>query len=516
MATLAAGASKTLYVHAGQTVYVEGSAEFSKSPGIIETISAGNIGPFDIDVNINIRAITTCEIYENYNQKSADVAATFDETGSRITGLRSGSKVLTLATGLEKRSVVGRRFGGMTGQAVGTYTMHLTMQAPAHYDAVQITLRGRSASAVNTFKVSVCNPSQKGNGYVPLDGAGATMSFVPITWGTTDKDNFRNPGGGAANTILNNASGSLPNTQIENDVTSDWLAIRSSDRVDFPSRNPLLMVRIYGINPGASNWNESSNISADPLTQIDPDFYSGYWGPDYTATSNPGSAATQQWMPIFDVRFLLRGKVAYSIGVAGDSIDQGWIAATAVPRFGGNMNGWAQRLVKKLNDSGAVTSFVDMTQTGSKSFIFHSRAYSAIMNRELTHLFVKPWSVNETADGVASVYAGITRTQQLIELCKKYNVVPIIVWPWGGQGMETPSLGAPVYEYMTQLRDTGAYIFDAREIVNIPGTQPQGLRDEMKTVNSGGAVVDSTHLNEFAQESIANFALECAPSYGLV
>jgi len=514
MATLAAGLSSIFNINSGQTLHISGTAEVSIAPGRTEIIADGNIGPFEVDVAIYVRAVTSCEIYENYNQKSP--AVTFDNTGNRITGVRSGKTILTLSNGIKKRSVVGRRFGGMTGQATGTYTMHITMQAPAHYDAVQVTLRGTSASGVNTFKVSACNPAQKGNGYVPLDGAGSTMAFVPITWGTTDEDNFRNPGGGAANTVLNNASGSLPNTQIENDVTSDWLAIRSSDRVDVTTRNPLIMFRVYGINPGASNWTQSSNISTDPLTQIDPDFYSGFWGADNTATADPGSPPTQQWMPIFDVRFLLRGKVAYSIGVAGDSIDQGWIDSTAVPRFGGNMNGWAQRFVKKLNAAGITSSFVDMTQTGSKSFVFHSRAYSAIVNRELTHLFVKPWSINESGDGVASVYAGITRTQQLIELCKKYDVVPIIVWPWGGQGMETATFGVPVYDYMSQLAESGVYIFDAREIVNIAGVQPLGLRTEMKTVNSGGAVVDGTHLNEFAQESIANFAIECAPNFGIV
>lgn len=514
MGTLAAGTSKVFTLNAGQALNVSGSAEYYITPGMVQTISGGLIGPYQTDISVYFKAISQCEVYETYPGNGPEFI--YDETGQRVSCIKNGNSVLAMPSYANKRSVVGRRFGGMTSQATGTYTMHLTMQAPAHYDAVQVTLRGISASGVNTFKVSVCNPAQKGNGYVPLDGAGATMSFVPITWGTTDEDNFRNPGGGAANTVLNNASGSLPNTQIENDVTSDWLAIRSSDRVDVTTRNPLIMIRVYGINPGASNWTQSSDISTDPLTQIDPDFYSGYWGSDTTATADPGSAATQQWMPVFDVRFLLRGKVAYSIGVAGDSVDQGWIAGTAVPRFGGNMNGWAQRLVKKLNQSGVTTSFVDMTQTGSKSFVFHSKAYSAIVNRELTHLFVKPWSVNESGDGVASVYAGITRTQQLIELCRKYNVTPIIVFPWGGQGLETPTFGTPIYEYMESLRSSGVYVFDAREIVNVSGVQPLGLRPEMKTLDAGGAVVDSTHLNEFAQEIIANFALECSAGFSIV
>lgn len=491
MATLNAGQSTTITLLAGYTLNIVGAGSFLNLSSLDKTPASfsgsATVGPLVSDARISISAtnLTT------YSASSGAAAA-----GSNL-----------------KRSVVGRRFGGMTSQATGTYTMHLTMQAPDHYDAVQVILRGISASGVNTFKVSIANPAQRGNGYVPLDSAGATISFTPVTWGTTDEDNFRNPGGGAANTLLNNASGSLPNTQIENDVSSDWMSLRSADRVDVTTRKPLIMLRVYGINMGASNWTESSSASADPLTQIDADFYSGYWGADNTATPDPGSAPTQQWMPIFDVRFLLRGKVAYSIGVAGDSIDQGWIAATAVPRFGGNMNGWGQRLVKKLNDSGVVASFVDMTHTGSKSFVFHSKAYSAIVNRELTHLFVKPWSVNESADGAASVYAGITRTQQLIELCKKYDVVPVIVWPWGGQGMETPTFGTPIYQYMQQLQDSGVFIFDARSIVNISGAQPLGLRTEFKTVDSGGSIVDSTHLNDAAQELIASYAMAKSPEF---
>jgi len=133
-------------------------------------------------------------------------------------------------------------------------------------------------------------------------------------------------------------------------------------------------------------------------------------------------------------------------------------------------------------------------------------------NVGLTHLFVKPWSVNELANGEASAQAGISRTNQIIAMCDAKGVVPIIIQPWAGQGI-TSAPGLVVAAYCDQLRSDGRFVFDARAIVANPSTG--NIRSEFVPRDANGASVDTTHINEAGQAAVAAYALTQCPSWGI-
>ena len=398
-----------------------------------------------------------------------------------------------------------------TSNASITSTMSLCRQAPAHYDAVRVILRG-VVSGANTFKASVAPSAQFNNGWQPKDAANADQAFTAVTWGTTAKDNPRNPGGGAATATVTGTSGAnATHDLIEGDVASDIVYVRSLDRTDFPDKAPLIFLRLFGVNIPAVSVAESADNAVNPWSAKVPDFYSGYWSTtDYTSATPPG-APTQTWLPSVQVQFFLRGKPVSCVAVAGDSIEQGWVAATVVPQFGGNINGWPRRLVEKLNAAGRPAVFCTLAHTGNKSSLFRQRAITQLYRGGVTHLFIKPYSVNEAADSDAQVHADCAQTTAIINLCVAFGVTPIIIQPWGGQDNGT-SRRAIADAYISACRASGILVFDARVVTDKPDGS---LKDEAKTVNSGGAVVDSTHLNDTYQELVAAYAFSLSGAFGL-
>lgn len=422
--------------------------------------------------------------------------------------------------GAPNLSLVARtRIAGQVGETAAgtTFTVHTTRQAPAHFDAVQIIINGKTNSASSTFKVSLAVSSSYNDGYRPLNAAGAAGAFVPVTFGTTDPTNPRNPGGGAATATIQNASGATVGVDlIEGATTSDWIAISSLDRTDFPDRPPLIMVRLFGDTIPATSSANAIVGAANPFTSVFPDFYTGYWGGnDYTATTPAGNTINQNLWANIDIVFLLRGRVVRSIAVAGDSLEQGYVAPSAVPQFGGNINGWGRRLAAKLNTAGALASYTDLTQGGQVSFVFHNRALTALLRGGLTHLFVKPWSTNEVGDGIAAVPAALRRTSHLIDLGRSKGVKVILIRPWAGQSIGTAQEIA-VQAYCDQAAAAGIAVVDARAIVGDPA-QPgtNAMNPAYLSKNSGGSVVDIVHLNDAGQEAVATFAMINRAQWGL-
>lgn len=402
---------------------------------------------------------------------------------------------------------------GQANNASGTFTFHRTKRAPAHFDAVQVVVHGATSSA-NTFKVSAAPSAKYNNGYSPVDASNVAVAWTPVTFGTTNPNDTRNPGGGSANTTVGNASGSnAAATLIEGRVYSDIMTLASLDRADTPANPPLLMLRIYGVNPPAANVAETGSASANPVSSSVLEFYSGYWaGSDYTAGGEPG-APGQQWDPCVDVIYYLRGKPIMTVAVCSDSIEQGWVASSVVPQFGGNVNGWVAKLVALLNAGGVPAAYVNMAYAGQKSRLFHERAINLLMNPAgVTHLFFKVWSTNESADA-NSYKAAITRSNTILRMAKSAGVVAIPVQPWAGQST-TSANGLAIASYCDELRAGGVPVFDAREIVGIAPAYTT-LRDEYVTRDSGGAQVDAIHLNEAAQNSVAGYAYSIRAQLGL-
>lgn len=402
-----------------------------------------------------------------------------------------------------RSSLAETRLYGGTANASGVYTMALTQRAPAEFDAVQITLLG-AVSGANTFTAGVAPSAKFNNGWQPVDAADANRAFTAVTFGTTDINSFRNPGGGAANTTVTGTAGSNAGQDlVEGRVISDIVPLASLARTDDPAAPPLLFLRVFGTNLPAVNLATLDAASSNPVKGVFPETYTGYWATtDYT-TSTPPGAPTQQWMPSVQVTYFLRGKQVYVIAVAGDSIEQGWVAASAVPQFGGLLNGWGTRLVQKLNAARIPASLVSLAQSGAKARLFHEKALNAVLTGRITHLFIKPWSVNGVADGLAAAQLDVYRCGVIIDRCKKAGIIPVIVHNWAGQGTPSSAIRVFVDAWVASCKASGIAVLDARTTIDAAdGT----IKPEYLTVNSGGAVVDTTHLNDAGQEAVANLA----------
>jgi hypothetical protein len=408
-----------------------------------------------------------------------------------------------------------------SGAAAAAHTMSMMRRAPGHFDHVRMTILGLPAGATNTHTASFAPSALPSNGYVPVDASSAEITPTAFTWGSTDPDDYRNPGGGAANTQLSGGSGSSGSdggNLIEAFARSDWLAVSSLDRADNPALPPLYVARVHSSATPAVSFTDSSNASANPWNSSDPDFFSGYFGAgtDYTLDPSPVSAITQGYVPSIELEFVLRGARGLSIAVAGDSLMKGFVQGTAVPQWGGGMDGWCRKLARKLNDAGIPTGFNLLAYQGFKSPRFHEALYSELLRRPraYTHAFILPWSTNESGDGISSWAPARQRTTRLIEMCQRYGVVPIVVQLWPGM-----SYGSAVEiaqrAYCDQLRAAGVRVFDARLVVNSDPTATIPSAQYL-TRNSGGSVIDNGHVNEACHDAIANEAMRQRTYLGLL
>lgn len=401
-----------------------------------------------------------------------------------------------------RRTAAHSRIGAATTNTSIICTMFETRTAPADYDAVQITLHG--AENGNAMKVAVSPSASYNNGYTPVSEAGATLTWTPVTFGTTDRSNPRNPGGGATTGTVTNASGSAAaDTLIEGELVSDMISIASLPRTDYPARNPLLMLRVFGTNPPAYNITRLRSANRAEFDAFLPDYFSGYKTPgDYTA-SEPGGGIIEGWGPAVTVTYFLRGKAVYNVAVASDSIEMGWTPSTAVPTFGGSINGWPRRLITALKAAGESTEYCCLAHQGDKANTFHQRAINAIYSGHLTHLIIKPWSVNGQGDGDAGAKKAIALCTKIINLCVQRGIVPIIVQPWGGQGQGT-TYRAIVDSYIADLKASGVRVFDARTITDAASG---ALKSEYNILDSGGAIADLIHPNDACHQAVADYAL---------
>lgn len=414
-----------------------------------------------------------------------------------------GNAIKSLMSGSLNRSTAARfRAYGSASKLTGLYTAHLSFQAPAHYDGVRIVLHGAQSSGTNAFKVTVGAPASMSSNYVPKDSAGSDLTMTAVTWGSTNIDDFYSVGG-SATTLIQNASGSGATLQ-EGDVVSDYISLRSLDRTDVAGAAPLFCLRAFGTDMPASSISQMDYADANPYRNVIPYWYSGYWSTtDYTSVANPGSTPGQQWTPQLSVIFYLRGRAAVSLAVCGDSVEAGWVATNVVPQFGANINGWARKLVGLLNTNGIPASLDNCAVPGGKSFPFHMRAINALRSGGLSHLFFKPWSTNENGDGATAVSAALERSAQILAYAKVRGVIPTVIRPWAGQSMGTTD-GAKVQAWCDQAAANGVRVFDARAIVDPTGSG--FIQSAYLTRDSGGAIVDTTHLNEAGHDAVAAYA----------
>lgn len=412
-----------------------------------------------------------------------------------------------------------RRLVGVSGHdGSDTDTMLLTISSPADFDAVQIVLVSDQNSASNAFKVGIAPSAVFGNGWQPKDSQGANVPFTQVTFGTQDVRRFDNPNGGADSGKITNGTGSIANTNVvEGYVVSDWMPCKSLARSDIVTAGRrLLMVRVFGVGQGAINFGGLSASSPNSLpSTCEPDTFGGYWsGSDYSVTTPGGPPEGTDWMPTFEVKFLLRGGEVSEVkvvGCASESIESGYNGSAAVPQWGGGIDGWPRKYVAARDGSGKATSFVDMTYPGTPSRMFQSKALTSIYNGGLTHLLFKPWTVNDLTQGVPGVRDAIGRTSMILQACAENGVRPVLIWPYGGPGIGSTERNM-VDAYLTGAVAQGYDVFDCRSLV----TDSNGaIKTQYLTVNSGGGIVDDEHLNELGHNVIRDLFISQQARFGL-
>jgi len=437
-----------------------------------------------------------------------------------LTGTNNGAGILVRDTGNQLldpvynatpnpalgKSMACQRTYSASQVAAGTYTMHEMRRAPGKYLGFQVTVHGPNSGA-NTIEVGVASAAQFGDGLTPLDAAGAAILPTQQTIGSTNIDDFSNPGGGSTLTgQITDDSGS-GGTRKEGSITFDWCMQPSLDRVDVPGDNPIYAIRIYGVNPPAWNQSESSSASGNPFSRafVNGEFKSGFWTTKQVVT-NTGGAFSQGWLPSYSIRFLLAGQKMNTILVSGDSLDQGDQPGTVSP-WGGTINGWGRKLVALMNGGGIPTSYLCGAKTGSPSFLFHEIARKHIVAKRCTHLFLRPHSANDFALGAQGVADALTRTSQLLALADANGIAATLIEP-GPMGAQFETFAATVRAYCAAAEANG------RKVLR--------LSSVLASASGGSAVIDSRfisdvdalHLNEAGHTAIAAYAYANRASFG--
>ena len=398
-------------------------------------------------------------------------------------------------------SSANRIYGSLSTDNVANRTAMLVMNAPAHYDAVRITVLA-AANQGNAWKVTVA-PSASFTKIGPKDATDQDIVPKIVTFGSTDRHNPKNPNGGVATATATEASGSAATFDLHQDrLVSDIIPLGSLARKDKPNAKPLIYIKVFGTNIPMVTTAETAENSTNGWGQAIGEFYGGYKDGDFSVT-NP--AFWSQWgVPAVEVEFFLRGKSTRNIGITGDSTDQGWVPATAVPQTGGNINGYMRQFAELLRKSGDPVGFVSLAQAGQRSQMSYNNALGAVLKGELTHLVIRPFSSNDRSTGVGIdvALAALQRTTILIQTCLNKGVTPILLkpFPWGGvDTVQYPAVLAYCADYLA----SGGLVLDLDPVLVDPSTGK--LYEKFLTVDSLGAFVDKTHINSEGHRAAANY-----------
>lgn len=424
-------------------------------------------------------------------------------------------------------SVSRLRILGADAQASITGTAMMCVPAPDEYDAVQIMVYRSNPNSVDVVKASVIAPARFNDGVNGLDASGNAITPTPVTWPTVQSQSPYGLSGTAANTLVAGATAGAnpPNTPNEARAYSNIIPIKSLARTDFPSRQPLLMVRVQGTNfPACASGSLSPYFTQGPTIQsVYPDLFCQYiQNADHVATASgvPAQTAlgTTSFAPGVEIIFYLRDKKIATVASTGDSIDMGWGNTTAVNISAGNMNGWSRQFAQLRRASGKPTGHCAWHRDGFWGERFTRKALNAINFDDglgVTHIFHKPSSVNNWRSDPNTVDADLVRTSELLAQASAKGTTVILVYPWAGQDIG----GVPetkVRAYIDARKAEGAKTFDARALISADGSITSNvIADKYLTKTSGGAVVDTTHLNALAEADIAALALSQASSWGL-
>jgi hypothetical protein len=382
------------------------------------------------------------------------------------------------------------------------YTTYCTVRAPGPTSHFQVGFPCRQivgpGGATNTvgFNAAALAGLGLNNGRQIKDAAGAAPAMIQLTTGTTNPEDFTNPGGGATLFQILNATGTdsaVPYDLKEGMVWSDWKALPA----ECASGRAYLNVRCYSSSRALSISNDGNGNDYD---DGEPDYWSGgYWTNNNlsSATADTGHAASPAYALSCKVRWRLAGRGGKSILVAGDSMLQGYTGSVGAGFPAGRLAGFPRKMRDAMRTAGELVDMDNMARVATHSGVFHRAALQAIVRGGYTHAILQAWSINDTVGGMATpwdIYGAIARVTELLRECEARKIAALVVEPvWNGTAAAVlPVLGT----FIDSLEASGVPVLRMHEVIC-----NEGSKTTLRTEYDSG---DAIHPNDAGQQALSD------------
>lgn len=412
-------------------------------------------------------------------------------------------------------SIVSQRVLGNKQLFIGIdgYTTFCTVRAPGPALMVQVGFPcGQNVGPVggvsNTvgFNATLLAGLQLNNGRQLKQLGGVTPPIFQLTTGSTDIDDFSNPGGGAALFTITNMTGTdsaVPYNLKEGMVWSDWLTLPNECALGAPYVN----VRCFSTSKALSLGNDSQ---AADYNAGEPSYWGGgYWTANNlaSATADGGFANSPGYALSCTLRWLMAGQRGRSFLLCGDSMSQGYTGGVSASNPPGRISGYARKVRDALRLRGNTVDLTSVARVAQHSANFQANGLQELQRGGYTHAFIQAWSINDTLGGMATpydVYGAILRVNQMLYACQELDTVPIVVEPmWNGTGQAVlPALG----NFIDQLDASGV------AVLRMPRLLSTGNKMTLQPQYDSG---DGIHPNNLGQQVLADFILANAGYFGL-
>lgn len=432
-------------------------------------------------------------------------------TNDKMTGITK-SDILPNSRHIYVHQTLGRPSGlfPLTGR-----TGYCTGRAPGIVRKVQFEVSS-GANTASAFSGSFAVGAAYGDGANLKNSSNVNITPTPLTWGTTDPNDFTNPGGGATSANITGASGSdATYNTIEGRTFSDWMTVTPTQRIDFPGLGNPVTCRIYsaGQFPGSFGNDPPSGSGYGPNWNGagEPEFGQGYFDGDQTVNADAVGAVNDPYGPTVRMRFLLDipGQSHY---LASDSTMDGWsngvgIASGATP---GDIGGFIRKVRNWQISRGIPSSLCNGARAGRRSTLYLRMALSEIMVNRFTHAWILPWSINETGAPTASPYniqESLDLTVQILRACEIVGTKPILIEPVNsvGSGYQPAAVNAILGPFLDNAEASGITVFRSQRL--ICGTDGNILP---------GLFIDGAHPNESGHQILYQSIVSNPNKYGLL
>jgi lysophospholipase L1-like esterase len=350
---------------------------------------------------------------------------TLDTSSERPRGIQWGFRANPLKT--KKRGPRDQWYGRFTGNqgnkghrtTTGTLatttssaylgkTHQAVMTAECPFYAVRVRLLNSSANTQTIDNVAVAPSANFSSNSTP------TGSWIQATFG------------GSASVVL---PARLATNQPS--ITfSDWMPIVSIPRTDGDGR-PMLYMRAFNgssteatiTDGGAFNQAQWNAANSNTLSRLVKGGYDNTGG-NYVASAQASFALTTGALLAIDFEYLALGTVLTVSGL-GDSITDGTGGPISV--MGAS---WGHRACAALSTPTNPVAWSNLARSGSNTAFFLERLQGLLAGGMRPHVLVySPFSPNDTTPTQALMDAARARLAQVMELCKTYNIIPVV---WTG------------------------------------------------------------------------------------